>query len=415
VKALPRGRGSVLVRWKLRIGFFQSGFPVPDGTTTAVRGLGFALAKAGHQITIYGCGRGEKTADGFDNSNPRVLLFERDSKNPFRVSKSLIRKFERNEEKLDLLVINLMFNPPNVAVARAARRGRIPYIMSPHDPYHPELLAKNRLRKLVYGALFERSLVRKAAAVQVLAESHAAHLRKFGFAGKVLVIPNGFDNSSLSFSSGEAHGTNRLSGFPRFLSLGRLDMHHKGLDLLIEAFARGLRSGVLPPSASLTFVGPDGGDLQTLRNLASNERVDANVSFAGRVPDEVRWEMLRSCDFVVLCSRYDGFGLVALEGMLAGRPLIISRDAGISGCVEKADCGILVEPSPDEICSGFAKAMQLHPHWAAMGQRGQAYAHENMTWEQMARRAEECYRTLLAAQQTPQFDKTCQSNIIGAV
>ncbi|MFZ0591028.1 MAG: glycosyltransferase [Bryobacteraceae bacterium] len=384
----------------LHIGYFQSGYPVQDGTTTAVRGLSRALARQGHRVTIYGCGKSEITENVAGDDKLRVRLFPVSSANPFRVPRPLLDALERNEEQLDLLVINLMFNPPNVAVARAAARGGIPYVVSPHDPYHPVLLKKNRLRKLAYSMIFERPLLRRAAAVQVLAPEHAAYVRKFGFSGAILAIPNGFDASASFFPPLETFSANQLSGSPRFLCLGRLDMHHKGLDLVIEAFAGSLHSGVLPPSAGLTFVGPDGGDLQRLRRLASEERVDTNVSFAGRVSDGARWEMLRSCDMLLLCSRYDGFGLVALEGMLAGKPLIVSREAGISGWIEKAGCGVLVEPSTGSICSGFAEAMKLRPRWEEMGERGRSFAYENMTWDHMGRRAEESYCALIDALKT---------------
>lgn len=382
----------------MHIGFFQSGYPVPDGTTTAVRGLSLALTRQGHRVTIYGCGK-EKAEDFHEDPALRVRLFPNISQNPFRVAQPLLRGLEKNEDDLDLLVINLMFNPPNVTVARAAGRGGIPYVVSPHDPYHPELLKKNRFRKLAYSKLFEGPLLRRAAAVQVLAPEHAAYLRKFGFRGAILAIPNGFDASASSFPPVETFSANRLSGFPRFLCLGRLDMHHKGLDLVLKAFAGSLRSRILPASASLTFVG-DGGDLERLRNLATKERVDTNVSFRGRVSDGVRWEMLRGCDMLLLCSRYDGFGLVALESMLAGKPVIVSREAGISGWIEKAGCGILVEPSAGSICSGFAEAMKLQPRWEEMGEQGRSFANENMTWDDMGRRSSESYCALIDALKT---------------
>jgi glycosyltransferase involved in cell wall biosynthesis len=396
----------------LHIGYFQSGYPVPDGTTTAVHGLSLALTRLGHRVTIYGCGEAERNEEFSSNANLQVLLFPRRFANPFRVPRPLLDRLERNEEKLDLLVINLMFNPPNLAVARAARRGGIPYVVSPHDPYHPELLKKNRFRKVMYGALFERPLLRRASAVQILAPDHARFLRQFGFAGTILVVPNGFDSSSIPPSRSQTSSTSRLSDGPRFLCLGRLDMHHKGLDLLIEGFASGLQSGALPPSASLTFVGSDGGDLGKLRDLASLRCVEPRIEFTGRVPDKTRWDMLQDCDVLVLCSRYDGFGLVALEAMLAGKPLIVSREAGISGWVEKAGCGILVEPSAASICSGFAEAMKVREQWSEIGERGRSFAHQNLTWDHMGRRAAHCYLTLMDTLKKAPSTRGCELEMI---
>ncbi|HVW83467.1 MAG TPA: glycosyltransferase, partial [Bryobacteraceae bacterium] len=129
---------------RIRIGSFQVGFPEPDGMTTAVRGLSRALASRGHEVTIYGCGAGD--ADAESRPGLRALLFPLRTRNPFFVPRALLRRLEANEDGLELLMLHSMFHPANVAVARAARRAGIPYIVCPHDPYHPNLLRKNRIR-----------------------------------------------------------------------------------------------------------------------------------------------------------------------------------------------------------------------------------------------------------------------------
>jgi glycosyltransferase involved in cell wall biosynthesis len=219
-------------------------------------------------------------------------------------------------------------------------------------------------------------------------------LRKFGFKGRIVVIPNGFDPSSVPEFPPQSNVASLLLGRPKFLSVGRLDMHHKGLDLLIHAFAEALRSGVLPASASLTFVGPDGGDLKKLERLVSSRQLSTNVSFAGRVPIDVRWRMVQSCDVLLLCSRYDGFGLVALEGMLAGKPLLVSKEAGVAEWVQRANCGVLVAPGVSSIKAGFAELMKFHGGWETAGDQGRSFAYKNLTWDHIGYYAAECYREI---------------------
>jgi glycosyltransferase involved in cell wall biosynthesis len=350
----------------------------------------------GVRVTIYGCGRQEDLHRLETHANLEVHLFSGLAFRGFSVPTGLIEKLRRNEDQIDLLVINTMFNPPNVAVARAATKGRIPYIVSPHDPYHPDLLAKNAFRKRVYTALFERPLLRNATAVQVLSPDHVRYLEQFGVR-RALVIPNGFragdDNGVQAQPFDE---TTSSHGNPRFLCLGRLDAHHKGLDLLIRGFASALRSGILSGTATLNFVGPAGSDLDVLRKLAATEGVNKQVNFTGRVSDETRRAMLRDCDVLLLCSRYDGFGLVVLEAMLAAKPVVVSREAGISSWVEKARAGVIAEPSAGGVHAAIRECMARVGEWTTLGQNGRLFAYQHLTWDRIADHAARCYSELSA-------------------
>jgi glycosyltransferase involved in cell wall biosynthesis len=268
--------------------------------------------------------------------------------------------------------------------------------MSPHDPYHPDLLAKNGARKRIYTALFERRLVKKAAAVQVLSPDHTRYVDRFG-GRTTLVIPNGFSAEDFRALAEETDVIpTQLHGDPCFLSLGRLDAHHKGLDLLIRGFARARRTGVLPETAMINFVGRDNGDLPALRRIAAAEHVSDRLNFTGRVSDRTRRAMLHACDVLLLCSRYDGFGLVALEAMLAAKPVVVSNQAGISTWVEKADAGILADPSAAGIEAAFTECMNRKDEWATLGRNGRSFAHRRLTWEQVAHHAAGCYSELLS-------------------
>lgn len=381
----------------LHIAHFQAGFPVPDGTTTAVHGLSFALARQGIRVTIYGCGPERGLQRLPEHANLRVHLFDKPSRHGFSVPGPLLERLRGNRDEIDLLVINTMFNPPNLAVARAARRGRIPYVMSPHDPYHRDLLAKNRFRKSIYTILFERRLVRRAAAVQVLSPDHTRYLARFGVR-KALVVPNGFRAADCHELQEETHSIpTQLHGEPCFLCLGRLDAHHKGLDLLIRGFARAWHSGLLPATAMINFVGPDNGDLPALRRIAAAERITDRLNFTGRVSDRTRRAMLDACDVLLLCSRYDGFGLVALEAMLAGKPVVVSNQAGISAWVQEAQAGIITEPSVDGIQIALTECFRRKSEWRALGRNGRSFAHRRLTWDQIAEHAARCYRELLGS------------------
>jgi glycosyltransferase involved in cell wall biosynthesis len=339
----------------LRIGHFLSHYPQPGGTVTAVTGLSRALERLGHQVTIYG------------SRSTAQLAAARDS--------------------LDLLVVHGMFNPRNVAVARAAARAGLPYVVCPHDPYHPAVLASGRLRKRLYGWLWEKPLLAGAAAVQVLAPEQVPWLRAYGYQGRVFVTPNGFDPEEIPAPAARSEG-------PDFLYLGRLDMYQKGLDLLLAAWALGLREGRLAPGLRFHFVGRDRRDRRRLERLAEHLGLGALVRFCGAVPE--RWSAIASCGVLVLPSRFEGFGLTVLEAMAAAKPALVSARAGIAGFVRQAGAGFVVEPDAPSICAGLVEALARRQEWTELGRRGREFACERLTWNRVAACAAESYQKCLA-------------------
>ena len=98
---------------------------------------------------------------------------------------------------------------------------------------------------------------------------------------------------------------------------------------------------------------------------------------------------------LVLTSRYDGFGLVVLEAMLAARPVIVSREVGAASFVEEAQCGYVCGPSPESIYAALLRALETRDQWQEMGRRGRDFAFRHLTWEKSAERASRCYEELL--------------------
>jgi glycosyltransferase involved in cell wall biosynthesis len=372
------------------IGVFLNGYPDPDGTTTAVRGLNRALARLGYKITIY-CSGHEKPGPDENAPNYQVVHYQRRYDQPLHVPEQLCGRVASNQDGIDFLILHTMFSPANVRLARLARLAAIPYVMCPHDPYHPLLLKKNRVRKLVYHWIFERPLLAGAAAVQFLDGRHISHIAALGVETPAIVVPNGFDVADVK----ESRAAMRLPGDPSFLCLGRLDIHHKGLDLLIEGLSFARRNGDLPRTVVVNFVGPDAPAKKTLEKLAKRLRVEENIRFAGWFSNEDRWSALLGCDASILCSRYDGFGLSALETMLAGRPVILSTETGIYPWARQARCGFFVEPNVASVAAGLSRAVAGRGRWNNMGARGRAFAYAHLTWNHIALEAHEQYQKLM--------------------
>jgi glycosyltransferase involved in cell wall biosynthesis len=151
---------------------------------------------------------------------------------------------------------------------------------------------------------------------------------------KIVVIPNGVDLSRF-------RGCNKLTldGDPAILYLGGLTTR-KGVDILFQAVAA-LRSEL--PDMKLHLVG-GAGRMSYFQHLAENEGICRYVVFHGRVPDVMVPLYYKSADFCVFPSRHEPFGIVVLEAMASGIPIIASNIGGFGEIISNDQDGLLFKP-----------------------------------------------------------------------
>lgn len=198
------------------------------------------------------------------------------------------------------------------------------------------------LRRIEAEAGIVRAVDRIVAA-NVVEREHL--VRHYGApAGRIAVIPCGVDTTL--FRPGDALEARRRLGFddrPVVLYVGRLQPI-KGLDTLCDAVAA-LRAGGVP--AELLVVGGDADESPAGHEAYLRRRIDAlkltpHVRFVGAQPQDVLREYYVAADVTVLPSYYESFGMVALEAMACGSPVVGSRVGGLTTTVRDRVTGYLI-------------------------------------------------------------------------
>jgi glycosyltransferase involved in cell wall biosynthesis len=367
--------------------------PVHNGVIKAVHGLATGLAAEGGTIYLLSEDRQQATIQTefgythycFANTNPNPTL---------KLAPDLTTFVKTHITPEDLVILNGGFHLSVYALAKLLRSRGIPYVMAPHLTYDRSMFAKSYWRKSLYWQLCERPLLQQAKAVQVLNQSQAVWLRQRGITTPVIEVQNGFA------------AADRLPLVPpwrssptapvRLLFFGRLSRYIKGLDLLIEAFSQLCNQPQLP-ALELSLQGADAGDAAQLFQTAWDFGVSDRVHFLHPNYVVAPPELIAAHDILCLTSRSEGFGLAALEGMLAGRILLVSETAGIADHVRASGCGIVVKPTVQSIQAGLQSLLQRRDEWAAMGGRGRQYALEHLPWRKIAQQALPQYLALMAA------------------
>lgn len=179
---------------------------------------------------------------------------------------------------------------------------------------------------------------------------------------------------------------------PLVAFVGRLTQP-KGPHLLLEAAPHVLR---LQPEARFIFAG-DGKMRQALEGRAAELGLQDRARFVGHLRGKVLATFYRAADMVVVPSLYEPFGMVALEAMVCGTPVIASQTGGLREIMANGDCAL---PAPPNDATTLARAILhlLHnpERGAQLAQRGREVATERYQWRDVAHRTLRVYEQVVA-------------------
>ncbi|HWG12090.1 MAG TPA: glycosyltransferase [Streptosporangiaceae bacterium] len=234
---------------------------------------------------------------------------------------------------------------------------------------------------------------------QVIAtcSDEASELTAMGVpAWQITVVPCGVDTTVFT-PDGPAAGRGR----PRLLALGRL-VERKGVATAIAALAQ------VPGAELVVAGGPDraelaaDGDYRALRDAADRHGVADRVVFTGSVARADVPALIRSADAVVCVPWYEPFGIVPLEAMACGVPVVASAVGGLTDTVVDRATGWLVPPRDPAVLAGALRALLADPaRRAAMGQAGLDRARRWYSWPRVAAQTETVYERMRAAAAPP--------------
>lgn len=281
--------------------------------------------------------------------------------------------------------------------ALAARRlNRTPWVLTAH--FHPTWSIWGGDRRKSLRRLYDRYLagpvVRSASRVVVQTPEEGRLLREVVHPTHVVEIPPGY--TPLPPPPSGKGGFRDRYGVPGpfLLFVGRL-ASNKGLKTLLEAFSRIAGDH---PDLSLILVGEDGGEAAALRQDILRRGLESRVRWVGFVPEEpLLASAYAEASALVLPSEYEAFGLVLLEALAQGTPVVASRVGGIPGIVEDGRNGLLVPSSDAAALSGALQKLLSDPARArALGDWGRTNTVPRFTWDRVADELSEIYGQVLA-------------------
>ncbi len=352
--------------------------------------LGMALVKLGHELVVCTTSRADHIHD-LD-----VLLDEPVVVDGVTVyyepvhflrywgySRSLWSRVRTEVAQADLVLIHAHFQFANWAGAYWVRRLSKPYIVYAHGSLHQAAISnKSYWQKKLYLNLLERRNFQQALFIAFNAPEEKAQ-SLWGKMGRV--IPSGINPTE--FQDLPVPGYFRaqysqLADKTYLLSLGRLDVEQKGLDLLLEAFAPLVQNR---PDLHLVLAGPneDGGQA-ALQQMADAWGITDHIIFTGLITGKDKLAALQDADIFVLPSRFEGLSIALLEALYMGIPMLVTDRVGLSRQIAERKAGIMVPLGVDEIRRGLQQLIDPTTRNELHG-NGTVLIQEAYTWDTIAK------------------------------
>ena len=234
----------------------------------------------------------------------------------------LYKEIVKKEGKIDLIHCHSSFWA-GISAAYIAKKYNIPLIITEHSSLKTAVYIKDS-----YKPYIKKSYLLADALIAV-GNGLKEEIKEFSGRGDIRVIHNLIPVENFYISS------NQNSEFT-FFSLAFLE-GKKGFDVLLKAFSKYFRN-----SKSKLLIGGDGSQKEFLINLTKELGIENQVEFLGRLSREEVAKYMSLCDAFVLPSKYETFGVVYIEALASGKPIIGTYNGGAEDIINK-DNGLIVK------------------------------------------------------------------------
>jgi glycosyltransferase involved in cell wall biosynthesis len=345
--------------------------------TSRVRGARVQASRAGLRVHV------------FPNLSNRLAYHWQ-----FFTPVGLITHLRNGAGDFDIAHLHACRNLPGVFAARALHRAGVPYVVSPNGT--APAIERRIVAKHVFDWIAGSDVLARSARVLAVSAAEERQLQRLGVApSRIRLLPNPIDEVELGSvrDRDRFRREHQLGVAPLVLFLGKLTPR-KGVDVLLHAFHRMHRT-----AATLVIAGNDMGAGRRINTLTVALGLQERVRRIGLLRGQERLDALAAADVVVYPSRDEVFGLVAVEALLCGTPVVVCDDNGCGEVVAEAGGGLTVPYGDAErLADAIAAIVDAPQLWRSRAAAAGARVRERFGSAGICERLEGLYRAVLSDQ-----------------
>ena len=310
----------------------------------------------------------------------------------------LRRHLRQTVQSVDIAHLHACHNLPGTIAASELIRAGIPYVVSPNGT--APALERHIVAKRLFAATLGRRVLDHAGRVVAVSDAEARQLAGLGLDRRAIAcVPNPLDDREFERPADGARFRRRfgLGERPVVLFLGKLTPR-KGVADLVRAF-----SALDTPDALLAIAGNDMGAGAGVEEVIRTLRLGPRVLRTGLLTGAERLDALAAANVVAYPSRHEIFGLVPLEALMCGTPVVVCNDSGCGEVIGKTGGGLLVPPGdPDALAQALSTVLGDGSSWRERAAAAGRTARRLFGSSVVCRQLEELYSSVLDEWQSRQ-------------
>ena len=324
------------------------------GPTHSLAGYAVASRHAGIDFSIAApdCEPADKKAFISRAGEIDLHLFQSFGTAAFAISPALVRWIRRSAKSFDIVHVHGLFNTISSLSARNAHRSGTAVVVRPFGTLSRYTFRHRRTAlKRAYFELIERKNLRDAAALHFTTEAERSEANWHGidFNGRAHIVPPPAPDEAVAHLPYDA-----TAGAPRVLFIGRINPV-KNLEVLLDAWPRVRRK---VPGALLDIAGDgDPKYVAALQRQAARNGHASSVTFHGFVTGEKKNRLLSLATLLALPSHHENFGVVVLEAVQAGVPVVVSPEVHLADFVRAERLGRVAGANPPNLADAIVELL----------------------------------------------------------
>lgn len=244
----------------------------------------------------------------------------------------------------DCVVFEGFYSVDSAKFARQLEKVNIPYIVNPRGSLTKQAMNNgSRWKKRIGHLLYFDRFVNNASAIQFLTRQEFED--SISGCSKHFILPNGYNTPSLKKAS---FAKDRIN----VVFIGRIDIYHKGLDLLVEA-SSAIADQLRNANVNFNIYGPLNSDADILNAMLLERNIEDLFTLKGEVSGKEKETVLLNADVFVLTSRFEGHPMGLIEALAYGLPVIVTIGSNMKEEIEKSNAGWSCETSVESIRDGL--------------------------------------------------------------
>lgn len=304
---------------------------------------------------------------------------------------------QRHARENDFIHVHTVFSHPANSAMSAARQSSVPYCVRPLGQLCRWSLRQRRLVKSLQLAWATRRNINGARFIHCTSDMEAAETAEAGFRSPCKVLPHGLEMPPVT--AGARKALRDALGVPqdRRLVVFMSRFHEKkGLELLLEAMA--LKAAdfdlVLAGTGEAAYVAG-------LKRRVAGSGLEKRVHWLEFVTGEAKWRLLQGGDVFVLPSQSENFGIVILEAMACGLPVVVSDQVALMDEVRQHQLGHVVPREPQLLRRALDEMLEDAAGRGLIRERAPRLVMERYSWPAAAQRLADAYREAIATKPAP--------------